>query len=65
MKERYFNCDVLRIIAFIFVIAIHSLSYLGFYNQIKYYNVMFECFAMLIYYLCTFVFSANRIFDGK
>lgn len=35
MKERYFNCDVLRIIAFIFVIAIHSLSYLGFYNQIN------------------------------
>ncbi len=34
MSKRNLNCDILRIIAFIFVIAVHSLSNINFYNTI-------------------------------
>ena len=33
-KERLINCDILRILALIFVISVHSLSYIGFYSTI-------------------------------
>lgn len=35
MEKRLVNCDILRILAFIFVISVHFLSYIGFYNQIN------------------------------
>lgn len=33
MSKRLINCDILRMIAFIFVISVHSLLYIGFYEQ--------------------------------
>lgn len=33
-KERLINCDILRILALIFVISVHSLSFIGFYSTI-------------------------------
>lgn len=35
MKTRNINCDILRIIALLFVISVHSLSYIGFYGVIN------------------------------
>lgn len=32
MKERSINCDILRIIAFILVVCVHSINYVGFYG---------------------------------
>lgn len=34
MKERSINCDVLRIMACFFVIAVHSLRCVGFYDEV-------------------------------
>ena len=34
-KERLINCDFLRILALIFVISVHSISYIGFYSTIN------------------------------
>lgn len=34
MKKRSVNCDVLRILAFFFVVSVHGLSYAGFYGAI-------------------------------
>lgn len=33
MTKRSVNCDILRILAFFFVIAVHSLNYIDFYNE--------------------------------
>lgn len=33
MKQRIINCDILRIIAFFFVICVHSLLHTGFYQE--------------------------------
>lgn len=33
IKNRSLNCDILRIMAFLFVLAVHSLSYIGFYSE--------------------------------
>ena len=35
MKKRIINCDILRIVAFLFVISVHSMRYLGFYESIN------------------------------
>ena len=34
-KKRLINCDILRILAFLFVISVHSISYIGFYSTIN------------------------------
>ena len=35
MKTRNINCDFLRIIALLFVISVHSLLYIGFYDTVN------------------------------
>ena len=57
MKERSINCDVLRIMACFFVISVHSLRCVGFYDEVTQgSNMLFLNIARCLFEICVPIF---------
>lgn len=57
-ENRKEDLDILRVIAIIFVLSVHGLSYIGFYEHRFSGGVMFIISCKdIVYYLCSFVFD--------